>query len=90
MVVAWCLFQLVIRDEIRVFIFEETADEIEEAADEVGDDDSEEDEAENRVDVLHDEREDDLLAAGLVAEERLDQLVDAVHLEEGEDALDPH
>ena len=90
MVIAWCLFQLVIRDEIRVFIFEETADKVEEAADEVGDDDGEEDEAENAVDVLHDEREDDLLAAGLVAEERLDQLVDAVHLEEGEDALDPH
>ena len=90
MVVAWRLFELVVRDEIRVFFFEETADEVEEAADEVGDDDGEQDEAENGVDVLHDEREDDLLAAGLVAEQRLDQLVDAVHLEEREDALDPH
>ena len=55
MVVAWCLFQLVIRDEIRVLVFKETADKVEEAADEVGDDDGEEDEAEDAVDVLHDQ-----------------------------------
>ena len=90
MVVAWCLFQLVIRDEIRVLVFKETADKVEEAADEVGDDDGEEDEAEDAVDVLHDQTEDDFFATSLIAEERFDDLVHTAHVEDGEDALDTH
>ena len=90
MIVTWCGFQIIRCDEVRVLIDEQARDQIEEATYEIGDDHSEKDQSENTVDVLHNEREDDLFATCLIAEQRLDKLVDTVHFKECEYALDTH
>ena len=90
MIVAWCGFQLIIGDEVRVLIDEQARDQVEEATYEIGDDHSEKNQSENTVDVLHNEREDDFFATCLIAEQRLDKLVDTVHFKECEYALDTH
>ena len=90
MIVAWRLLQPELRYEVWILVLEQAADKVEEAPDEVRDDHGQEDQSEHAVDVLHDEGEDDLLAARLVAEQRLHQLVDTIHLKEREYALDPY
>ena len=67
MVIAWRLLQLELGDEVWILVLEQAADKVEEAPDEVRDDHGQQDQSEHAVDVLHDEGEDDLLAASLVA-----------------------
>jgi len=77
-------------NKVRGAILEQAGPEVEDAANEVGDDDREENEPEDAVNILHDEGEDHFLAARLVRENTLNQLVHTVHLQQGEDALDTH
>ena len=88
LIVAGRLLKLKVLDEVGIFVLEQTGPQVEDATDEVGDDDCQEDEAEDAVDVLHNEGKDHFLAARLVREDALNELVDAVHLQQRKYALD--
>lgn len=91
LVVPWRILQLVLFDEVGlVWVVKEARPKVEDQTNEVGDDDGEQDQAEHAVDVLHDQREHNFLASGLIREHLFYELIDSVHLQQREYAFDTH
>lgn len=85
-----CVLQLESINEILLVIFvsEKARPQVEEAADEVGDNDSQQNQSEHTVDVLHDQWENHFFASSLVGKQCFHKLIDPVHLQQCENALD--